>query len=98
MDNESCMFWFVSHLCDPWVGALAVDAVVLQPLVLGVGAMLLEGTAVLSFTPNTPKQRVCLQTQATASTLSVALVQVDCAGGRKETERRRERNKGEGKE
>lgn len=31
----------VSHLCDPWVCALAVDAVVLQPLVLRVGAVLL---------------------------------------------------------
>lgn len=52
----------VSHLCDPWVGALAVDAVVLQPLVLRVGAVLLEGAAVLAFTPNTAKQWVCLQT------------------------------------
>lgn len=79
----------VSHLCDPWVGALAVNAVVFQPLVLGVGAVLLEGAAVLSFTPNAPKQRVCLQTQTAASTLGVALVEMDCAGGRKETERRR---------
>lgn len=75
----------VPHLCDPWVGALAVNAVVLQPLVLWVRAVLLEGAAVLSFTPNTPKQRICLQTQTTASTLGVALVQMDCAGGRKET-------------
>lgn len=66
-----------AHLCDPWVGALAVNAVVLQPLVLRVRAVLLEGAAVLSFTPNAPKQRVCLQTQAAAPTLGVTLVQVD---------------------
>lgn len=75
---------FASHLCDPWVGALAVNAVVLQPLVFWVRAVLLEGAAVLSFTPNTPKQGVCLQTQTTASTLCVALVQMDCSGGRRE--------------
>ncbi len=78
----------MSHLCDPWVGALAVDAVVLQPLVLGVGAVLFEGAAVLSFTPNASKQWVCLQTQTAAPTLGVALVQMDCAGGRRGTERR----------
>lgn len=81
------MHRFVSHLCDPWVGALAVDAVVLEPLVLRVGAVLLEGAAVLSFAPNTPKQWVCLQTQTAASTLGVALVQMDYAGERKKTER-----------
>lgn len=70
---------FVSYLCDPWVGTLAVDAIVLQPLVLRVGAVLFEGAAVLSFAPNTPKQWVRLQTQATASTLCVALVQMNCA-------------------
>lgn len=64
----------ISHLCDAWVGALAVDAVVFQPLALRVGAVLLEGAAVLSFTPYTPKQRVCLQTQTTASTLGITLV------------------------
>lgn len=91
MDTDECTSWCVSHLCDPWMGALAVDAVVLQPLVLGVGAVLLEGAAVLSFTPYTPKQRVCLQTQTTASTLGVAFVQMDCAGGRKEAQRKRKR-------
>lgn len=79
------------YLCDPWVGALAVDAVVLQPLVFRVGAMLLEGAAVLSFTPNTPKQWVCLQTQTAASTLGVALVQMDYAGGRNKMGSRKER-------
>lgn len=64
----------VSHLCDPWVCALAVDAVVLQPLVLRVGAVLLEGAAIFSFTPNTSEQRVSLQAQTTASTLSITLV------------------------
>lgn len=59
------------------MGALAVDAVVLQPLVLGVGTVLFECAAVLSFAPNASKQRVCLQTQTTASTLGVALVQMD---------------------
>lgn len=73
-----------SHLCDPWVGALAVNAVVLQPLALWVRAVLLEGAAVLSFTPDTAKQGVCLQTQTTASTLRVALVQMDCSGRRRE--------------
>lgn len=73
-----------SDLRDPWVGALAVDAVVLQPLVLGVGAVLLEGAAVLSFTPDAPEQRVCFQTQTAASTLGVALVKMDW---RKETEK-----------
>lgn len=75
------------------MGALAVDAVVLQPLVLGVGAVLLEGAAVVSFTPHTSKQRVRLQTQTAAPTLGVALVQMDCAGGRKETERTKTRRK-----
>ncbi len=74
------------------MGALAVDAVVLQPLVLGVGAVLFEGAAVLPFTPNTPEQPVCLQTQAAASTLGVALVQMDCAEGGKKN------RKTEGKE
>lgn len=88
-----------SHLCDSWVGTLAVDAVVLQPLVLGVGAVLFEGAAVLPFTPNTPEQPVCLQTQTAASTLGVALVQMDCAevGGRKERGREKKRG-GEGEE
>lgn len=97
MDTDECTSWCVSHLCDPWMGALAVDAVVLQPLVLGVGAVLLEGAAVLSFTPYTPKQRVCLQTQTTASTLGVAFVQMDCAGGRKEPRERGKENQWEGK-
>lgn len=100
MDITWCITWcmcvliFASHLRDPWVGALAVDAIVLQPLVLRVGAVLLEGTAVLSFAPNTPKQWVCLQTQTAASTLGVALVQMDCAGERKKTERGRKRKQG----
>lgn len=85
---------YVAHVCpdlrDPWVSALAVDAVVLQPLVLGVGAVLLQGATVLSFTPNAPEQRVCLQTQTAASSLGVTLVQMDCAGGRKGLDRRRE--------
>lgn len=68
-----------SHLCDAWVGALAVNAVVLQPLVLRVGAVLLKGAAVLSLTPNTAKQWVCLQAQTAASTLGITLVQMDCA-------------------
>lgn len=71
----------VAHLRDPRVGALAVDAVVLQPLVLWVRAVLLEGAAVLSFTPNAPKQRICLQAQAAAPALGVTLVQVDCERG-----------------
>lgn len=82
----------MSHLCDPRVRALAVDAIVLQPLVLGVGAVLLEGAAVLSLAPHAPKERVRLQTQTAASTLGVALVQMDCGGGRKE-ERGREGGK-----
>lgn len=88
MDAKICILYtsFVSHLCDPWVGAFAVNAVVLKPLALWVRAVLLEGAAVLSFTPNTAKQRVCLETQATASTLGVTFVQVDYAGERKETE------------
>ena len=68
----------MSHLCDPRVGALAVDAVVLQPLVLRVRAVLLQGAAVLPFAPDTPKQRVRLQTHAAAAALGVALVQMDC--------------------
>lgn len=65
------------HLCDPRVGTFAVNAVVLQPLVLWVRAVLFEGAAVLPFTPNAPKQWVRLQTQTTASTLGITLVQVD---------------------
>lgn len=79
-DTDACVCHVLSYLCDPWVGALAVDAVVLQPLVLRMGAVLLEGAAVLSFTPDTPKQRVCLQTQTAASSLGVTFVQMDCAG------------------
>lgn len=71
------------HLGDPGVGAFAVNAVVLQPLVLWVRAVLFEGAAVLPFTPDAPKQRVRLQTQTTASTLGITLVQVDWE--RKET-------------
>jgi len=56
-----------------------------------VGAVLLEGAAVLPFAPNAPKQWICLQTQTTASTLSVALVKMDCAGRRKEAVRKRSR-------
>lgn len=55
---------------------------------------MLEGAAVLSFAPNTPKQWVCLQTQTTASTLGVALVQMDCAGERKKTKRGGKRKHG----
>lgn len=66
----------VLYLCDSRVGTFAVNAVVLQPLVLWVRAVLLEGAAVLPFTPNAPKERVGLQTQTTASTLGIALVQV----------------------
>lgn len=73
----------VAHLCDPWVGALAVNAIVLQPLVLWVRAVLLEGAAVLSFTPDAPKQRICLQTQTAAPALGVTLVQVDCERGKR---------------
>lgn len=68
---------WVLHLCDPRVGTLAVKAVVLQPLVLWVGAVLFQGAAVLPFAPNAPKERVCLQTQTTASALGITLVQVD---------------------
>lgn len=91
------MYPSVSHLCDPWVGALAVDAIMLQPLVLRVGAVLLEGAAVLSFTPNAPKQRVCLQTQTTTSTLGIALIQMDCARGRNEMQIKKREDKKAGK-
>lgn len=72
------------YLCNPWVGALAVDAVVLQPLALGVRTVLLEGAAVLAFTPHAAKQRIGLQTQTAAPALGVALVQMDCAGKEEE--------------
>lgn len=72
------------YLCNPWVGALAVDAVVLQPLALGVRTVLLEGAAVLAFTPHAAKQRIGLQTQTAASALGVALVQMDCKGEEEE--------------
>lgn len=66
----------VLYLCDSRMGTFAVNAVVLQPLVLWVRAVLLEGAAVLPFTPNAPKEWVGLQTQTTASALGIALVQV----------------------
>lgn len=72
------------YLCNPWVGALAVDAVVLQPLALRVRTVLLEGAAVLAFTPHAAKQRISLQTQTAASALGVALVQMDCEGKEEE--------------
>lgn len=62
------------------MGALAVDAVVLQPLALGPRTMLLEGAAVLAFAPHAAKQRVGLQTQTAAPALGVALVQMHCGG------------------
>lgn len=66
------------HLCDPRVGALAVDAIVLQPLALGARTVLLEGAAVFTFAPHAAKQRIGLQTQTAASALGVALVQMHC--------------------
>lgn len=66
----------VLYLCDSRVGTFAVNAVVLQPLVFWVRAVLLESAAVLPFTPNAPKEWVSLQTQTAASALGIALVQV----------------------
>lgn len=80
----TCVPACLPYLCNPWVGALAVDAVVLQPLALGVRTVLLEGAAVLAFTPHAAKQRIGLQTQTAASALGVALVQMDCAGKEEE--------------
>lgn len=71
------------HLCDPRVGALAVDAIVLQPLALGPRTVLLQGAAVLAFAPHTAKQRIGFQAQTAAPALGVTLVQMHCgeAGG-----------------
>lgn len=74
------------HLGDPRVGALAVDAVVLQPLAVGTRAVLLEGAAVLALAPHAAVERVGLQAQAAAAALGIALVQMHCGGS--ETGRR----------
>lgn len=76
-----CVAHQLPHLCDPWVGALAVDAVVLQPLALGARTVLLEGAAVLSFAPHAAKLRIGLETQTAASALGIALVQMHCEEG-----------------
>lgn len=80
-----------SHLCDARVGALAVDAIVFQPLVFGMRAVLLERAAVLAFAPHATKQRIRLQAQAAAPALGIALVQMDCAQNESQIRRRRRR-------
>lgn len=67
-----------SHLCDFGVGTLAVGPGVLQPLVFGVEAVLLEGAAALGLAPDAAEQGVGLQAQAAALPPGVALVQVHC--------------------
>ncbi len=64
------------YLCDSGVCALAIDAIVLEPHALRVRTVLFQRATVLSLTPHTAEQRVCLQTHSTALPPCVTLVQV----------------------